>query len=111
MYKQEKSILQALRPNNKAAYLSQEDLLPKANEFDNPLVNLRSIRAIRGSLGFSLADEEQKSRILQEGYDAYFIQQMNELSHIGSEDFYALCRIGKVNLTMEYGIFHNFLKT
>ena len=104
-------MLHALKPNNKAAYLSQENLLPKANEFDNPFVNLRRIWAIRGSLGFSPPNEEQKLKILQEGYDAYFIQQMKELSNIGSEDFYALCRIGKVNLTMEYGIFHNFLKT
>ena len=110
VFNREKSMLHALKPSNKAAYLSQENLLPKANEFDNPFVNLRRIRAIRGSLGFSLANEEQKSKILQEGYDAYFIQQMNELSNIGSEDFYALCGLGKVSLTMEYIIFHNFLE-
>ena len=103
-------MLHALKPSNKAAYLSQENLLPKANEFDNPFVNLRRIWAIRGSLGFSPPNEEQKLKILQEGYDAYFIQQMKELSNIGSKDFYALCSIGKVNLTMEYVIFHNFFE-
>jgi hypothetical protein len=97
-------MLHALIPNNKVAYLSQENLLPKANEFDNPFVNLRRNWAIRGSLGFSQANEVQKSKILQEGYDAYFIQKMNKLSNIGSEDFYVLCRLGKVSLTMGYYI-------
>jgi hypothetical protein len=55
-------MLHALIPNNKVAYLSQENLLPKANEFDNPFVNLRRNWAIRGSIGFSLANKEQKNK-------------------------------------------------
>jgi hypothetical protein len=55
--------------------------------------------------------EEQKSKILQEGYDAYFIQQMNELyKYQALKIFMRFAELGKVSLTMEYIIFHNFLE-
>jgi len=61
-------------------------------------------------LAFSPPNEEETSKISQEEYDAYFIQKMNELSNIVSEDFYALCRNRKVTLTMEYVTINNFFE-
>jgi hypothetical protein len=85
-----------------------EALLPKANEYDNPFVNIRRIWALREALGFSCLKADQLQTIAHEGYDAYFIKSMNNCQNLGLDDFYELTSAGKVHLTMEYIMFHYF---
>ena len=92
----------------KDALKTIEMLLPKANEYDNPFVNIRRIWALRESLGFKPLDTDQRETIAHEGYDAYFIKSMNNCQNLGLDEFYDLTNKGKVHLTMEYIMFHYF---
>ena len=94
--------------NQKDTVKTIEALLPKANEYDNPFINIRRIWALREALGFTPLRTEQLQKISQEGYDAFFIKSINNCQNIGLDDFFELTSAGKVHLTMEYIMFHYF---
>jgi hypothetical protein len=82
--------------------------LPPPHQKDNASINIRKILIEREELGFKRVGPRALTAIKTLGYDAFFVSEMNSYSKIGLSLFHKLAAMGRIELTTEYIVFHNF---
>jgi hypothetical protein len=82
--------------------------IPPLHQRDNPSINFRKVLVEREGLGFKRVGPRSLNEIKTLGYDAFFVAEMNTYSKIGLSPFHKLAAMGRIELTTEYIVFHNF---
>ena len=85
-----------------------ENRFPLPKNEDCPFAAIRFILMLREHLGFFEINPSNITEIRNVGYDRFFLDRMNGITEIGTEEFYNLASAGLVGLTTEFVVYHNF---
>jgi hypothetical protein len=91
-----------------ARRIEADSLLPPLGGNDSLAIDFRKVLVEREELGFPRPSPRALSAIREQGYDAFFINQMNSYTKIGLSLFHKLAAMERVELTTEFIVFHNF---
>jgi hypothetical protein len=88
--------------------IEADSLLPPLHQNDSAEINFRRLLLEREELGFKRLSARALEAIRTQGYDAYFIDQMNSYSKIGLGQFHKLAAMGRLEITTEQVIFQHY---
>ena len=88
--------------------LEASELWPQLGRTDNKKLNIRKILIERYELGIHRLTVSQIQRINEIGYDKFVIERMNEEKKIGASKYKKLVELGRLDITLEYIMFHNY---
>jgi hypothetical protein len=91
-----------------ARRVEADSFLPPLREHDNVSINFRKILIEREELGLPRPSPRALKAIGEQGYDAFFVNQMNSYTKIGLALFHKLAAMQRVELTTEYIVFHHY---
>lgn len=91
-----------------ARRIEADSLLPPLGGNDSASIDFRKVLIEREELGFSRVSPRALAAIKEQGYDAFFINQMNSYTKIGLSLFHKLVAMDRIEMTTEYIVFHHF---
>ena len=97
--------IHAFDPSNS---LLTKDNLPHLQIHDSKDLDLKKVFIERSKFGVDKLTVEEIEQKIDFDYEDYFIRLINNISKVGSKTFVLLRDAGRLELTTEYIVFHNF---
>jgi hypothetical protein len=94
--------------NRHVAPTDVESVLPSLHRIDTSFAHLQDVVSERQKFGVRKLSRTDIECIRENGYCAYFMRFAGNGRRIGSKDFEKLREHGRLDLTVEYILFHNF---